>query len=237
MVRKHDPQGSGTRRNPRYAVDNVQGTLHFNTEARVLNVSLAGVALETTLPIRVGRTYTVTLRHDDDSVVSLSAAVVWCHLQGTRKNPAGESLPVYAAGLSFTDTLTASAAQLVDFLRRAAIITVGQRVTGRFRIKHDKLISLATEYEFAVKNVSSRGLVLETDLSPELGSMFDIEVFLPAYTLQTRARVLHAKESRLAEKRTLSEVEMEFVDFPPEDQARLSEFIASELRPIEPPPA
>jgi hypothetical protein len=46
--------------------------------------------------------------------------------------------------------------------------------------------------------------------------------------------VVQAKESRLEEKRTVSEVEVEFVDFSPSEQARLSEFIASELQPLEP---
>lgn len=237
MTRRSDPLASGKRRGPRYAVEDVQGTLHFNTEARVVNVSLSGVALETSLPVRVGRTYTVTLRHDDEETVCLTATVVWCHLRETRKNHLGESLPIYAAGLAFTDTLTEGANSLIRFLQRAAIITVGQRVTGRFRFTDDQLISLKTEYEFSVKNVSSRGVLLETELSPQLGAMFEIEVFLPGYTLQTRARVIHAKESRLAEKRTVSEVEMEFVDFAPSDQARLSEFIASELQPPKPPEA
>jgi len=169
--------------------------------------------------------------------VSLSGTVVWCHLRETRKNHLGESLPIYAAGLSFNDTLTESANLLIRFLERAAIITVGQRVTGRFRVKDEELISLKTEYDFSVKNVSSRGLLLETELSPQIGAMFEIEVFLPAYTLQTHARVVQAKESRLAEKRTVSEVEMEFVGFSPSDQARLAEFIASELQPLDPPQA
>ena len=235
MIRKHDPLGPSTRRSPRYPVDDVMGTLHFNTEARVHNVSLTGVALETSLPVRVGRTYTVTLRHDSEQTISLTAKVVWCHLQGTRKNHLGESIPVYEAGLSFTDTLTESASQLVGFLQRAAIITVGQRVTGRFRFKDDKLISLETEYGFSVKNLSARGMLLETELAPQIDSVFDLEVALPAYTLQTRARVIQARENRLEEKRTVSEVEVEFVDFPASDQERLAEFIAGELRPLEPP--
>ena len=125
MTRRNDPLASGKRRGPRYAVEDVQGTLHFNTEARVLNVSLSGVALETSLPVRVGRTYTVTLRHDDEETVSLTGTVVWCHLRETRKNHLGESLPIYAAGLAFNDTLTEGANSLIRFLQRAAIITVG----------------------------------------------------------------------------------------------------------------
>jgi len=232
--RNSNPVRSSTRRGRRYPVDNVQGTLHFNTEARILNVSLTGVALESALPVRVGRSYSITLRHDDEQTVSLSATVAWCHLRETRKNQYGESTPIYAAGLSFNDTLTEKAGLLIRFLERSAIITVGQRVTGRFRVSNRQVISLKTEYEFVVRNISLRGLLLETDLSPGTGAVFEIEVVLPAYTLQTRARVAHVKESRLADKRVFAEVEMEYVDLEPADRARLSEFIASELRPPEP---
>jgi hypothetical protein len=229
--RSSDPVKSRKRSGRRYPVDNVQGTLHFNTEARILNVSLTGVALESALPVRVGRSYSVTLRHDDEQQVSLSATVAWCHLQETRRNQFGESMPIYAAGLSFNDTLTEKAGLLMRFLERSAIITVGQRVTGRFRVSNEQLISLKTEYEFVVKNVSLRGLLLETDLSPEIGAVFEIEVVLPAYTLQTRARVFRVREVRSAEKRVIAEVEMEYVDLASDDRARLSGFIASELQP------
>jgi len=236
MIRKHDSSGQSTRRSPRYAVDDVAGTLHFNTEARILNVSLSGVALETSLPVRVGRGYTVTLRHDSEQTITLNAKVVWCHLKGTRKDKSGESIPVYEAGLAFTDTLTESASQLVGFLQRAAIIDVAQRVTGRFRIESEEAASLETAYGFAVRNLSARGMQFETELAPAIGSAFGLEVVLPSFTLQARARVVEARENHAADKRTISLVDVEFVDLPQGDQKRLAEFIADELRPQDAPP-
>jgi len=230
-----DPARSRTRRGRRFPVENVLGKLHFNTEARVLNVSLTGVALESALPVRVGRCYSITLRHDDEQVVTLSGKVAWCHLKGTRRSEAAETTPVYAAGLAFDDTLTEKAGQLIRFLEHAAIITVGQRVTGRFKVAAAQVISLATEHEFVVKSLSSRGMLIETDLSPETGAVFEIEAALPGYTLQTRARVAGVKESRLAEKRVLAEVELEFVGLGNAERSRLSDFIAAELEPPDPP--
>ncbi len=238
MTSGSDPVKSKTRRRPRYPVDNVLGKLHFNTEARVLNVSLTGVALESVLPVRVGRSYTITLKHDDEQVVTLAGKVAWCHLRGTRGGEGregGEASSVYAAGLAFDDTLTEKAGQLIRFLENAAIITVGQRVTGRFRVSSEQVISLATKHEFVVKSLSSRGMVIETDLSPEAGAVFDAEVELPGYPLAARARTTGVKESRLADKRVLAEVEMEFVDLADADRARLAEFIAAELEPPEAP--
>ncbi len=235
MTSANDPPKSKPRRGHRFPVDNVQGRLHFNTEARVLNVSLTGVALESGLPVRVGRSYSITLRHDDEPVIALSGKVAWCHLKGTRKGAAGEATPVYAAGLAFDDTLTEKASELVRFLERAAIITVGQRVTGRFKVASAQLISLATQHEFVVKNLSARGMVIETDLSPEAGAVFDIDVALPGYSLQTRAKVAGVRETRLADKRVLAEVEMEFVGLDAAESARLAGFIAAELQPPEPP--
>jgi hypothetical protein len=235
MTSGNDPSKSKARRGHRFPVENVQGKLHFNTEARVLNVSLTGVALESGLPVRVGRSYSISLRHDDEQMIVLSGRVAWCHLKGTRKGAAGEATPVYAAGLAFDDTLTEKASQLVRFLERAAIITVGQRVTGRFKVAGAQLISLATSHEFEVKNLSARGMLIETDLSPEAGAVFDIEVALPAYTLQTRAKVAGVRETRLADKRVFAEVEMEFVGLDDAERNRLSGFIASELQPPESP--
>ncbi len=234
VTRSSDPLRSRAPRGHRYPVDHVQGTLHFNTEARVLNVSLTGVALESAMPVRVGRSYSIALRSDDGQAVTLSARAAWCHLKSTRRGEAGEATPVYAAGLAFDDTLTEKAGQLIRFLERSAIITVGQRVTGRFEVASERTISLATRHEFVVKNLSLRGMLIETDLSPEAGSEFDVEVALPESSLQTRVRVTGVRESRLADKRVFAEVEVEFAGLGREDRARLADFIARELRPPEP---
>jgi hypothetical protein len=224
------------RRSPRHQVENVQGTLHFNTEARILNMSLAGLALESPLPVRVGRTYAITLRRDDNETVQMPATVVWCHLREIRKNSLGESQPIYAAGLSFTDTLTDKAGQLIRFLERSAAVTVGQRVTGRFRLSHEQSAVLQSAYEFEIKTISLHGLLLDTELAPQLGAIFDIEIYLPGCTIETRARVAYAKDARLPDRRTISELGMEFVDFSEEDRDRLADYIASELRPSDPAP-
>jgi len=218
------------RRSPRYPVEKVQGVLHFTTDARVLNLSLTGIALESGLSVRVGRVYTIALRKDSEQSVRLSATVMWCHLREFRKTHLGESQPVYVAGLQFTNTLTQEAGQLVRFLEQTAVVSVGQRVTGRFRLAHEQPASVDAEYEFLVKNVSLHGLLIETELSPQVGAVFEIEVNLPGFTLQTQARVAHAKERRLVDKRTVTEVGMEYVDLAAENQARLGSFIAGELQ-------
>jgi hypothetical protein len=218
------------RRSPRYPVENVQGSLHFNTEARVLNLSLTGIALETHLAVRVGRTYSITLRKDLEQAVCLSANVMWCHLREIRKTRSGESKPVYAAGLQFTDTLTDKAGLLVRFLEGSAVVTVGQRVTGRFRLEFDHVATVEAAYEFVVKNVSLHGLLVETGLSPEVGEIFDIEVFMPAFTLRTRARVAFSETSQLADRMAVTEVGMEYAELSVGDQTSLGAFIASELQ-------
>jgi hypothetical protein len=234
----HSPrEESRSRRSLRYPVQNVQGILHFNTEARVINLSLTGLALESPLAVKVGRSYTITLRKGDEPTVRLSATVVWCHLQEIRKTQSGEPQPIYAAGVEFTDTLTEKAGQLIRFLEESAVVTVGRRVTGRFRLEHEQPASVKTAYEFVVKNVSLHGLLLESEFAPQLGMIFDIEVFLPTFTLRTEARVAHAKEARIVDKRTVTEVGMEYVGLGDEDRTRLGSFIASELETTEPPPA
>jgi hypothetical protein len=236
MVAERDRGTPRKRRSPRYPVVGVRGTLHFNTEARIVNISLAGVALESSLPVRLGRSYSLTLHRDSEETLRLSGTVAWCQLREVRKNKLGESEPVYAAGLSFTDTLTEKAGSLVRFLERSAIVTVGQRVTGRFRLAGEQTVALNSDYEFVVMNISVHGLRLETEVAPQLGTLSAIEVFLPTYTLHTRARVAYTRETRLADKRMITEVGMEYVDLPDAERKRLADFIADELQVSTPAP-
>ena len=53
------------RRSPRYAVHGVRGWLTLHSEARVLNLSLTGMSVETVHPLEVGKGYTIRLAHGD----------------------------------------------------------------------------------------------------------------------------------------------------------------------------
>ncbi len=219
------------RRSPRYPVEDVNGVLVFVIDARILNMSVSGMAVETATNLRVGRSYTIKLTRDAAASVQLSGSVMWCHLRGVRTNDAGQRVPVYEAGIEFGGVLSETAGELLRFLRDTAVIPLGSRVFGRFRLELGQPVNLATDYEFMVKTISASGMLIETVLSPRLDSVFDMEVHVDGASFRARGRVAYVRELADSERRGVWQVGVEFAGMTQRDRALLEEFIEDKLQP------
>lgn len=217
------------RRHPRHPVDDVKGTLHFTSGAKIINMSLTGVAVETDTQARVGRSYSLTLKHGTDFVLKLLGTVVWCHLRGIRKTDGGDTRSVYHAGFRFDDILTEKAQELTRFLEATAIIALDTRISGRFKLKLTEPVDLDTEYPFVVKTISASGLLLETETAPPEGSIFDMEFHLRGAVLQTSGRIVHAREVSDPKTGRITQIGVEFVESAEADRRAIEDFIARQL--------
>ena len=217
------------RRHPRHQVNDVKGTLHFSSGAKIINMSLTGLAVETDTQMRVGRSYSLALKHANDFVLRLSGTVVWCHLRGIRKTDGGETKSVYHAGFRFEDILTEKAQELTRFLEATAIIALDTRISGRFKLKLTEPVDLDTEYPFVVKTISASGLLLETETAPPEGTIFDMEVHLHGVVLQTRGRIVHAREVNDPKTGRITQIGVEFAESAEADRRAIEEFIARQL--------
>jgi len=65
---------------------------------RILNLSAAGLAIETDRALRVGGRYRFTLA-SSGSEARIDGRVLWCRLSGTRRLDNGDVRPVYRAGI------------------------------------------------------------------------------------------------------------------------------------------
>jgi len=88
------------RRHRRYDVDGVQGSLLYSLDARILNMSLTGMAIETTSFLKTGGQYWLRVP-TGDTQIRFKADVRWCHLVRNERNAAGEMRAVYQAGIDF----------------------------------------------------------------------------------------------------------------------------------------
>jgi hypothetical protein len=218
------------RRHPRHKVNDVKGTLHISAGAKIINMSLTGLAVETDTQMRVGRSYSLTLKHGTDFVLTLAGTVVWCHLRGIRKIDGGETRSVYHAGFRFEDILTDKAQELTRFLEATAIIALDTRISGRFKLKLTEPVDLDTEYPFVVKTISASGLLLETETAPPEGAIFEMEVHLHGAVLQTRGRIVHSREVNNPKTGRITQIGVEFVDSAETDRRAIEEFIAHQLQ-------
>ena len=177
-----------TRRHTRYDVDGVEGTLAVSTEARILNMSLTGLAVETTSLLRLGGRYVLRLPHRE-SELRLDATVEWCHLVGTRRDDHGDSVPVYQSGLDFRESLDDRARQILVFLQEHIVMDVNRRLAGRFRAKRAIAAAISARYPFEVRRLSFSGMLIDTPYAPEVGDQIEMEVDCPTGPFQAPGAV------------------------------------------------
>lgn len=110
------------------------GELVLVLEASALDIGLSGLAIET--DTRLAPQCLVRLRiREQRGEIEVRGRVVWCFFHGTAEGGGGEPLPVYRAGIEFTDVLTPVAEALVRFLESHALVDGGEtRLFGRFRL-------------------------------------------------------------------------------------------------------
>ncbi|HPC84367.1 MAG TPA: PilZ domain-containing protein [Thermoanaerobaculaceae bacterium] len=217
------------RRNERYAVQDVRGTLLLSTEARILNMSLTGMAVETDSRLRLGRVYSLKLQHDSELPIPLTATVVWCQLRQAKGQGSPDARIAYVSGLQFEGILSEKAHDLLAFLQSAAVVSVQTRVCGRFRARFAETVALDTEYEFEVRKISRSGMLIATDLVAEQDSTFDMEVQLEDGLFRARGRVAYVRPTSTRQGGGAVELGVEFTEMTEPDRALLAAFIGRQI--------
>ena len=90
------------RRFDRHEVDGVQGSVFASADARIVDVSPEGLAIETNRSLRVGRSVPLAVNRKSRAM-PVMAKVIWCSLVGTWRSENREVLPVYRAGVRFEE--------------------------------------------------------------------------------------------------------------------------------------
>lgn len=215
------------RRHPRYELQGIGGTLRYDMNARVLNLSLDGMALETSAWLHVGKSYRLKIGSGEESL-DLDGTVVWCHLVGQR--PAkGNGGPVYQAGVHFGQTLSQQALRLLAFVRRAGVIGVSTRIFGRFKVRREESVDVAFEHRFEVRRVSLSGLLIEADLLPEVGARFVLEVETRFGSLSPTVEVKSLEQGLTLAGEPTSRIGVAFEDLSRDDRAILEKLIEDQI--------
>jgi len=182
------------RRHLRYSPQGLLGTLKFEIQADLLNISLLGLAIRTPLPLEADQQVTCELGERSDTV-SLKGATVWCRpanlARGAEATPEG----YFDIGIRFDQDLLVKPEGLLRFLDNATIVRISKGVYSRFELDYDVPIRLWHHYEFRVDELSYLGLRAETDapLAPE--GHIDLELPLGDRRFLSRARVVWVKKA------------------------------------------
>ncbi|MEW6366324.1 MAG: PilZ domain-containing protein [Acidobacteriota bacterium] len=211
------------RKSPRYRVGKILGSILFRADARVQDVSVAGMKVVTNTQLRVGRPCIVSLG-GGRGMLQLSGSVVRCVLRGTQRNEKGESELVYEAGISFQGMSDETAAMLRNFLQESVQIDMDRKVSGRFMPDRRNEASSIREQSFQVCALCLAGMRVVTSGRPMLGPVPEIELNLGHHgTVRSHARVQEVPAARGPENEHTFDVE--FLNMGADSRNRLGRFI------------
>jgi len=222
-----------TRRHPRYDVQDVEGTFLYNLQADVINLSTAGMALETLKPLDIGRCYMFAI-HKDKDLIRLSGKVVWCVLHRTERISDIEIKPIYHSGVHFEDVLTNKARDLLQMIEESALLDVNRRIFGRFKPGkepgEETKVFINSEMEFMVEKISLCGLLIETSLRVEVDDVFPMEINLFEKRVSFTGRIAWVSPPvKGGETAPVVNLGVEFMEMSPEGRADLEKFITLEV--------
>jgi len=212
----------------RYEVKEVNGSLLYTMDINVLDLSVHGMKIESSRRLDVGRKYAVKIGHNDQ-LIRLSGSVVWCTLSRTKSSVAGEFIPVYQAGVEFDGILSEKAGELVDFLKQNAVISLEDRIFGRFKCDLGEPVNIDCEYDFLVKRISQSGMLIETEIFPDVDSIFEMEMKTANTSFPVKGRVAYVKTVKEGKEGKLAHIGLEFIDLSGEAENVLDSFIKNEL--------
>ncbi len=217
-----------TRRHIRYVVEgmNIRAKTLFNTEVEVLDISTSGASFRGPRRFQMGSEYTFKVEHED-RIISVKGVIVWTKLTGSKRISKEETMPIYTAGMSFSDVTSDRAAEIEKFIG-FKIKELRERRLGSVRIKlHEHEKGLLSYLETCVvRDVSLGGMRIETGRESSAGTTFPLELVIPEneHPLHSTGKVAFCHEiPGKIPKRFDSGVE--FTEMSDEDSSRLMKFI------------
>lgn len=211
----------------------INGMMMFANEVEILDMSIGGISLRADRRMNIGTEYSLKIR-DKASVIPLKAAVVWSLLSGMKKDPEGRAVPLYTAGMRFTDLSPDRIAELARFIaeHRQDHHTAddmhcvsGLRFNIRYQVDAKEKAVLSFPESCRVKKISLGGMLIESTHEMEAEKRLPMELSLPKNApISVQGRVASCLLTKEEEPR-LYDVGIEFVDISISDRARLADFI------------
>lgn len=213
----------------------INGMMMFANEVEILDISIGGISLRADRRMNIGAEYSLKIR-DKTSVIPLEGTVIWSLLSGTKKTPGRGTVPLYTAGMSFTDLSGERMGELTRFIAEhrqehhgddEMHCLSGLRFNIRYTMNAGDTALLNYPESFLVKKISLGGMLIESAHEIEVEQRLPMELSLPGDTLITfGGRVASCLPTDHEEQR-LYAIGIEFVDIPDSDRERLAEFITT----------
>lgn len=212
------------RRYKRYKVGSIHGNILYSADFNIVNISLDGAAIETTKRLNIDREYTLKIK-SKANILDLRGLVAWSILSHTETKKSGEVVPVYKAGVRFTNVQGGRSGDLLKFIDENKSKTIEKRMLGvRFKVKKadDTIIDHSDEYD--IKRISLSGMLIETESLFEVDSHHEMKIYLDQRGLLVVGCVVNCVEYTI-DNIDKYEIGIKFIKMSNEDRSFLKHFL------------
>lgn len=209
---------------------------------KILNMSIGGVALQTDKRMTVGSQYTLKIE-SKGKILNVKGVVVWSVLGESIRDTRDNIIPIYTAGMKFTDTSPEKTGEIVNFIeahKRDIDKEIdlhspsGLRLHVRVHIEDPERAVLDFHGGHQVRNLSLGGMLIESEHSLEIGSKLPLEITLSGNeTIKVSGRVVSCISMKNSDPECYH-VGIEFSDMPAKDRKILKAFLLSHNSPETP---
>lgn len=172
----------------------------------------------------MNREYTFKVRYKD-TYLALKGCVVWAILISKEKKDTKAFVPVYRAGIKFTNALSEKANLLQNFIEENKVKTLETRLGGvRFEIANSEDVKVDLPRKYETKRVSLSGMLIETGYPLDLDSQHGIELFLNENIMHFTGRVAYC-ETIGTDEASRYDIGIEFIEMSDSDRKFLKDFL------------
>ncbi len=215
---------SENRKFRRYDVDSVHGKMAYLSDINILNISMDGAAIATTQRLSLDREYALKLNYENSSL-TLRGKIVWSVLSHSKTLQNGEVVPVYKAGVKFTNVLTDAATSLISYIEKSRTSDMEKRILGvRFKVRQpdNAMITMPCEYE--IRRISLSGMLIVSDTAHAIDSEHEMEIQLDGTPVTVVGRIANLAEIK-GEGAAKYDIGVEFVNIKEEELKVLTSYL------------
>lgn len=208
----------------RYDVDSLYGRMAYLADIHILNISIDGAAITTTQRLSLDREYALKLNYENSSL-TLKGKIVWEVLSHSKTSKNGEVVPVYKAGVKFTNVLTEEATNLITYIEKSRTSDIETRILGvRFKVCRPDNAMIHMPCEYDIKKISLAGMLIASDTTHEIDSEHEMEICLDGTPITVFGRIANLAEA-LGESASKYDIGIEFVRIPEDALKILTSYI------------
>ena len=183
-----------------------------------------GAAITTTQQLAIGREYALKFRVEDDHL-HLQGRVVWSVLSHSKMLKNGEVVPVYKAGIRFSNTLTDTATQLIAYIGKNRHDPDEKRMLGvRLKVQQCEGSEIELSCEYRVKKISLSGMLIETDSSLARDRLYEMEMVLDGTKVAVAGRIAYQAEIKTGTP-GMFDIGIEFLGMNEKDHGMLKTYL------------